>query len=303
MKSKFENSIKLLHYVHKTFGMSYFVVGHFYYLELIYLCLVFIVYLFCALKAEYNFVNENHVFMSIKHVVLMLGTQSFTLSPVILLLRYRLINGDFRLLIETANRLCNANLSLTLKDYRKIRLCATLFHICYLIYCFLMIGDMQENRKFRFGYIEKTCLILTDICIFLPGLQFFCWILLFKFLFNKTVHLLLKLKVEIKCTTVTFKEMQALFTVNNYKIRQLLRTLHLLLNFKTLIIKTYNVQVIIFLCHLSNGLVFELNEVFTFDDNGLYRPFLFARLTTTIFFTVLIFWISESSIHNVSVIF
>lgn len=80
-----------------------------------------------------------------------------------------------------------------------------------------------------------------------------------------------------------------LITVNNYKIRQLLKTLHLLLTFKTLIIKAYDVQVIMFPCHLFNGLVFELNEVFTFDENGLHRPFLFARLTTTIFFTVLLF--------------
>lgn len=167
MKSKFENSIKLLHYVHKTFGISYFVIKNFYYLELIYLFLIFVVYLFCALQAEYSFVNENDVFMSIKHVVLMLGTQSFILSPVILLSRYRLMNDDLRLLIETANRLFNASLSLTLKDYRKITVYATLFLICYLIYCFLMIGDMEENKKFSFGYIEKTCLIRTDVCIFL----------------------------------------------------------------------------------------------------------------------------------------
>lgn len=303
MKSKFESCIKTLYYFYKLFGSYFILDGYLCSLELIYSLLVLVACVYCTWLEEYAIVFREHVFFHIQHVVLLVSVQVFFIAPLIVLLRFRLKNNDLRLLVTTANRLCSVNLSLSSTEYRRISWSAMLIHAYYVIYIFTLIADMEGNKKYKLEYIEKVCIVLIDIWITIPALQFVCWTLLFKFLFNKAARSLIEIMVRVKSVRGTFVEIEAVADRSRVKIKHLLKTMRLLVTFRMMITQMYDLQMIMFLWNICNSLVFQWNELLTLnlnETNGLIRPFLWIRLILLMVALFLIFWVSENSLRCVS---
>lgn len=297
----FENSIKPLYYFHTIFGLWCISFNHYYDLEIINVILVFVIQLICSMRAEYILFMQNHIYFCAQHLVFFIGYHIYCIfTPMTMLIRYRLINNHLRLLMETVNRLCTINLHLNSAEYRKITRYATVTHILYFIYMILVWRDSIDYLKF--SYFGTTCSILTEIWIFQPALQFFCWTLLFKFLFKKSENQLLTTIEHAKNTPDSFAQIQILSSRSRMKIRHSLKTVRLLITFKMMIIKIYDLQMVMFLLHLSNALMFQLNELLTPNKPDSFRPFLLLHLAGTTLFTILLFWISESSFICVSYI-
>lgn len=299
----FENSIKPLYYFHKIFGLWCISYNHYYDLEIINVILIFVIQLMCSMRAGYILFMQNHIYFRVRHLIFLIGYHIyFIFTPMTMLVRYRLINNHLRLLMETANRLCTINLHLNWGEYQKISRYATVSHILYCIYMVLVWRDSKDYNKFKYNYFGTTCNIFTEIWIFKPALQYFCWTLLFKFLFKKSANQLLTTIEHTKYTSDTFVQMQLLSSRSRMKIRHFLKTMRLLITFKMMIIKTYDVQMVMFLLHLSNALMFQLNELLTVNESNSFRPVLLLHIAGTTIFTILLFWISESSLFCVSYI-
>lgn len=313
MKWSSEKCLRLVHQIHRIFGLSYIVDGCLLSVEFMYTLLVFLVYLYCFSQAELSITSQNHIYFKIQNMLFFISIHGFIFAPLIILLRFRLMNKDLIALVDIARRLCRTTSNLSSSDnneYRRLSLYVMFIHISYALYIFVIIGDMIHSDKFQPGLVKTACVVLLEIWIAVPMLQFLCWTLLFKFLYGKSIGLLLEtaairpaqpfmLVASTWRSTTLIQQIVVTQPHRHRTIKQLRNTLKHLMTLKSSIVRIYGLTLILFLWNCCGSLVFSW-IVLLQEMGKIIGVFLVLRVIFLVTGLFGVFWASESTSYCVS---
>lgn len=298
MKLNLSDCIRPFYYFCKIFGLSVIQSTRLCGFEYIYILIIFVFNIVCSIRSAFYAYANIQEYFEIQNLLMFISTHYLVLAPFLNLVHYRFINHRLKLLIELTNNLFETKLSMTRSEYCRLFFMVTVMPYCFIIVAItVLIVDFNYNCDILINFDVQIYLLALYLWLLIPTLQYLCWVLIFKYIFNKSVKLLFDVVFRIMLRMPEIRQNDIISNYYHFRIRNILNLIKITLKIKSEIIDLYGFFVIL---HVGHDLSFLIHNIYSIiNSNCLEWKSILPRWMLLITSLYLPFWISTKTSNHV----